>query len=112
MSIQAAGPAVVSSGPVVGQATVGGQVEAAGSASIVSGAAQITDTGTAPIGAPVVLVRGEDGLFRPDAATAAKAAWSDPVRWRRGQPTDDPAAPEGAVFIDTTTGRGYRRREV
>lgn len=100
--VVAAGPATVGDGPTVvaGTATTGG-----------GGHSQIADVTAAPVGAPVVLVRGSDGLFRPDPVPAAKAAWSDPVRWRAGPPADDPTAPEGAVYIDVTTGRGYRRRE-
>lgn len=113
MSDYQVGEPVVTGGLTVGGAiTVSGDVDVGGAVTVSGGGAtQITDTHTAPVGAPVVLIRGDDGLFRPDPATGAKAAWSDPVRFRPGVPADDPAAPEGAVQFDTTTGRGYRRRE-
>jgi hypothetical protein len=65
-----------------------------------------------PAGAPVMLIRGADGQYRPETTIAHKAAWSDPVRFRSGAPTDDPAAPEGARYVDLNNGRVYRRGEV
>ena len=96
----------------VGPPLLSGPGVAAGPGVVLPGSSQqITDVSQAPIGAPVVLVRGTDGLFRPDAAPIRRAIWGDPIRFRAGAPTADPAAPEGAIHIDTTTGRGYRLRE-
>lgn len=110
--VQAGPPVVFGAGVRVGAAAyVLDEDHPGGALTVVSGAPQIDDVEIAPIGAPVALIRGTDGLFRPDVATGSKAAWSDPIRFRPGIPTDDPAAPEGAVQIDTTSGRVYRRKE-
>ncbi|WWT39764.1 hypothetical protein [Microcystis phage Mwe-JY05] len=70
------------------------------------------------VGAPCVLVRTAEGLLQARPTDSAvpphshPAPWGDRVRFRPGPPTDDPAAPEGALHIDTTTGRGYRLRRI
>lgn len=71
------GPAVSASGPPVmvpaASSTVGGD------AVVVSGRPQITDTSAAPLGLPVALVRGSDGLLRPDRAAIADRPTRDEV---------------------------------
>lgn len=72
----------------------------------------IADVGAAPGAVDLVLVKGADGILRPRRAEFAPVAhqhWGDQVRYRPGAPGPDPTAPAGAVYFDTTTGRGYRR---
>lgn len=93
----------------VGSGGAGGPVTV-GSRPSLGQLADVAGTATAPVDVPLVLRKGADGVFRPEPAPAVAAGWGDQIRLRPHGP-DDPAAPEGAVHINTTNGRAYRHRE-
>lgn len=85
----------------------------------VGGSSGLGDVADAPVEVPLVLVKGDDGILRPRQLDAIDVGdhthpdpWGDRVRFRPGPPGPDLSAPEGAVHIDTTTGRGYRLRNL
>lgn len=72
---------------------------------VTSGLAGVVD---APEDVPLVLVKGTDGILRPQPANYAPPRWdaADDVRLRAGAPTDQ--APVGAVHVDLNNGQIYR----